>query len=251
MFDVAAESYGRFMGRFSEPLAEIFIDFAGVRPGHRALDVGCGPGALTARLVERLGIDAVAAIDPSVPFGASVRNRWPGIDVRTGTAEELPYPDGVFDVALAQLVVHFMADPVGGLAQLMRVTRAGGVVAAAVWDHAGGTGPLALFWDAVREQDPAAAGEADLPGTSEGQLAGLMAAAGLRAVEAAPLTVTVPFASFAEWWEPYTLGVGPAGAYVQALSPQRREALKARCAEALPAGPLEITATAWCARGCP
>ena len=131
-FNVTADAYARFMGRFSEPLAAQFIEYAGVRAGQRAVDVGCGPGVLTAPLVERLGADSVAAIDPSAPFIEVVRERWPGIDVRAGDAEHLPFADDDFDLALAQLVVHFMTDPVAGLREMGRVTRPGGVVAACV-----------------------------------------------------------------------------------------------------------------------
>src|SRR4051812_43885767 len=102
-FAVAAESYGLFMGRFSEPLAASFADVAGLRAGQRALDVGCGPGALTARLVELLGADAVVAVDPSVPFVDAARERFPGLDIGLASAEELPFADDTFDAALAQL----------------------------------------------------------------------------------------------------------------------------------------------------
>ncbi len=127
-FDVSPDAYARFMGRYSEQLAAAFADLAGVGPGQQALDVGCGPGVLTAELVRRLGPEAVTAIDPSESFVAAVRARWPEADVRLGTAEELPFDDGAFDVALAQLVVHFMADPVAGLKEMARVTRPGGRV---------------------------------------------------------------------------------------------------------------------------
>ena len=155
-FDVSADAYQRFMGRFSEPLAERFADLAGVRRGQRALDVGCGPGALTAELVGRLGADGVFAVDPSPPFAAAVAERLPGVEVSMAAAERLPYPDGAFDATLAQLVVHFMADPVAGLREMDRVTRRGGVVGACVWDHGGGRGPLSPFWRAVRALDPSA-----------------------------------------------------------------------------------------------
>ncbi len=247
-FDVTADSYARFMGRFSEPLAELFVDHVSVHPGQRALDVGCGPGALTARLVARLGADQVAAIDPSPPFVAATRERFPGVDVRQGTAEQLPFPDDGFDLALAQLVVHFMADPVAGLREMGRVARPGGVVAACVWDHAGGGGPLSAFWSTVHEVDPGAPGEAELPGTREGHLAELCQAAGLRNITSSALEVTVAFPTFDDWWEPYTLGVGPAGAYVAGLDNQHLERLRSRCAEHLPPAPFEITAVAWCVR---
>src|SRR5687768_3455077 len=130
------------MGRYSVPLAPKLTDFARVVTGQRVLDVGCGPGALTSELVRRLGAAAVSAVDPSEPFVAAARERHPGVTVRRATAEELPFADQAFDAALAQLVVHFMADPVGGLREMVRVTRKHGVVAACVWDHAGGHGPL-------------------------------------------------------------------------------------------------------------
>ena len=157
-FDVGADAYSAFMGRYSEPLADLFVQWAGVGPGRRALDVGCGPGALTVRLVERLGAARVIAVDPSASFVAAARRRCPGVVVHQAAAERLPLADRSVDAALAQLVVHFMADPVAGLAEMARVTRPGGVVAACVWDFAGGSGPLTTFWSAVRDLDPARRG---------------------------------------------------------------------------------------------
>lgn len=236
------------MGQYSEPLAAQFADLVDARAGRQALDVGCGPGALTAVLVERLGASAVAAIDPSDSFVAATRQRCPDVDVRCGAAEQLPFPDDSFDLTLAQLVVHFMRDPVAGLREMARVTRPGGVVAASVWDHAGRGGPLTVFWQAVRDTDPVAPDESDLPGAREGHLASLFEAAGLHQVEPDRLTVTVPFPTFADWWEPFTLGVGPAGAYVARLDTAGREALRTRCEELLPQAPFVVEATAWCVR---
>jgi SAM-dependent methyltransferase len=248
VFDVAADSYGRFMGRFSEPLAVQFAQLAGLRAGQRVLDVGCGPGALTAELVQRLGPGSVAAVDPSPSFVAAIRDRFPQISVYRATAEQLPFADQTFDAALAQLVVHFMTDPIAGLAEMARVTRPGGVVAACVWDHAGGTGPLATFWQAVHDLDPDAPDEAGLPGAREGGLAQLCAAAGLQHIEAGTLAVEIQFATFDDWWEPFTLGVGPAGAYVSQLGQARREALRTRCTQLLPPAPFSISASAWSVR---
>ena len=244
-FDVPADAYDRFMGRFSEPLAVQFAELAQVRAGQRALDVGCGPGALTALLVERLGTD-VSAVDPSARFVAAVHPRLPGVDVRAGTAEQLPFPDDTFDVTLAQLVVHFMADPVTGLSEMARVTRAGGLVAACVWDQSGDSGPLATFYHAVHDLDPDAPDESGLAGTRQGQLTELCQAAGLLDIKPTSLTVSVTFATFAQWWEPFTLGVGPAGAHVAQLDQGRREDLRSRCLELLPPAPFEIAASAWC-----
>ena len=250
-FDVPGAAYGRFMGRFSEPLAERFLALAGLRDGDRVLDVGCGPGALTARLVARLGAGQVAAVDPSEPFVAAARSRLPGVDVRMAAAESLPFDDDAFDAVLAQLVVHFMADPVAGLAEMARVARPGGTVAACVWDHAGGTGPLTTFWRAVADLDPGAHDESGLAGAREGHLAELATAAGLRGVVSGRAEVTVGFADVEEWWQPFTLGVGPAGAYVHGLDVPGRQALRDRCAALLPTGPFDVVAAAWWVRGQP
>ena len=183
-FEVAAEAYDRFMGRYSVQLAPQLADCAGIHAGQRVLDVGCGPGALTGELVQRVGAEAVNAVDPSEAFVAAARDRHPGVDVQSASAEELPFADDIFDAALAQLVVHFMADPVAGLREMGRVTRPGGVVAACVWDHAGERSPLASFWHAARELDPEVHDESDLAGAREGHLGELFAAAGLASVRA-------------------------------------------------------------------
>lgn len=161
----------------------------------------------------------------------------------------MPFPDDAFDAALAQLVVHFMTDPVAGLAEMARVTRADGVVAASVWDHAGGRAPTSPFWRAARDLAPASKDESGLAGARAGHLAELFAAAGLRDVEEAELDATVEYETFEEWWHPYTLGVGPAGAYAASLGETELQALRDRCRELLPEAPFSLTATAWAARG--
>lgn len=248
-FDVAADSYDRFMGRFSTQLSAQLADLAGVAAGQRVLDVGCGPGALTAVLVERLGAESVAAADPSEPFVAAARERHPGVDVQRAPAEELPYADDAFDAALAQLVVHFMSDPVAGIAEMGRVTRPGGVVAASVWDLVGGRAPISPFWKAARTLKPKAQDEAGLPGTAAGDLAELFESAGLIEIEEVEHTSSVEYTSFDEWWLPYTFGVGPAGVYALSLSDDEREALREACREQLPEPPFTIDAVAWAARG--
>ncbi|MBI5160591.1 MAG: class I SAM-dependent methyltransferase [Micrococcales bacterium] len=248
-FEVSAEAYDAFMGGFSEPLSDEFLAFAGVPEGGRVLDVGCGPGALTRRLIDRLGIQSVAAVDPSASFVDAVRARFPGLDARRASAEELPFADASVDAALAQLVVHFMPDPVAGLREMARVCRPGGVVAACVWDHADGGGPLAGYWAAVREFDPDADDEADLPGSREGDLIHLATAAGLVDVTGGRVSISRRYASFQEWWEPYTYGIGPAGAYVRSLDAAAVDRLRGLCAARLPAAPFEIRASAWGVRG--
>jgi SAM-dependent methyltransferase len=248
-FAVSADAYGRFMGAFAEPLARQFAGYLRLAPGQRALDVGCGPGALTAVLVAELGAGSVSAVDPSESFVAATGERLPGVDVRRGVAEALPWPDGGFDRTAAQLVVHFMTDPVAGIAEMARVTRPGGTVGVTVWDYAGGAGPVSLFWRAVRMVDPAATDESELPGTAAGQLADFLAQAGLRAIESTALTVSVGFSSFEQWWEPFTLGVGPAGSYLTGLDHQRRASIREACAELLADVPFTVSARAWTALG--
>jgi ubiquinone/menaquinone biosynthesis C-methylase UbiE len=248
-FAVSADAYDRFMGRYSVRLAPSFADFAGVGPGQSVVDVGCGPGALTTELVQRLGSTAVAAVDPSEQFVTAARERHPGVDVQHAAAEELPFADSEFDAALAQLVVHFMADPVRGLAEMARVTHAGGVVAACVWDHGGGKTPLAPFWDAVHDLDAGAMDESQLAGGRDGHLAELLTEIGLRNVDQVALSVSVEHATFEEWWEPFTLGVGPAGAYVTSLDPDGQEELRERCRERLGPGPFALESRAGTARG--
>ena len=248
-FAVPADAYDRFMGRYSGPLAPLFADAARVHAGQRILDVGCGPGALTGELVRRLGADAVAAVDPSPSFVDAAQSRFPGVDVRLAVAEELPFAGESFDVALAQLVVHFMSDPVAGLREMARVTRPDGVVAACVWDHHGGRGPLSPLWDVVHELDPAAENESRFAGSRGGHLTELFEAAGLTHVEETSLTVSIEHPTFDEWWEPYTLGVGPAGNYLEKLDPQSRTALRDRLRARRPDEPFVIDASAWTAVG--
>jgi SAM-dependent methyltransferase len=248
-FDVAAEAYDRFMGAWSRLLVPGMIELAGVRDGDRALDVGCGPGTLTVELARRLGAERVAAVDPSPAFAATARQRAPGVDVREAPADALPFGGATFDVAIAQLVVHFMPDPVAGLREMARVTRGGGVVAACVWDYAAGRGPLGPFWEAVLAIDPDARDESGLPGAHEGHLAELFGAAGLREVVETDLSVSREFGSFDDWWTPFEVGAGPARSYLRTLDDDGVAALRDRCRSMLPGGSFTLTARAWAARG--
>lgn len=248
-FDVAAESYDRFMGRYSRGLSAQLADLAGVSAGQRVLDVGCGPGALTGELVARVGPANVAGVDPSAPFVHAARERHPGVDIRQASAAALPFPTAGFDAALAQLVIHFLPDPVAGIREMARVARPGGVIAACVWDHASDRGPLGVYWHAARSLDPDVRDESILPGVREGDLLELFGAAGLRDVRQTTIETSVVHPTFEEWWEPFTAGVGPAGAYVATLDGAGRETLRARCRAALPEEPFTITARAWAAVG--
>jgi SAM-dependent methyltransferase len=248
-FAVPAEAYDRFMGVHSRQLAPQLIDLARLASGDRALDVGCGPGALTSELVKRLGAGSVAAVDPSESFVAAARTRHPGVDVRRATAEALPYADGAFDAGLAQLVVHFMTDPVAGLREMARVTRSAGVIAACVWDHAGERTPVSAFWRAARELSFGTQDESALAGAREGHLVELFKASGLRHVEDAILVARVEYSSLDDWWKPFAYGVGPAGAVYLTLSAEERARLRERCEALLRPVPFELESFAWAARG--
>ncbi len=248
-FDVAASAYDAFMGRYSAGLASQMADLAHATPGQRVIDVGCGPGALTAELVRRLGPEHVAAVDPSEPFVEAARARLPGVDVRLAAAEALPHPADAFDAALAQLVVHFMKDPVAGLGEMRRVTRPDGAVVVCVWDFEGGRSPLSPFWSAALQLDPDAIDESRLAGARRGHLVQLLLEAGLRDVTEHELRVDRRHETFDEWWAPFAGGVGPAGGYLARLNDAAREALRDRCRELLPEAPFTLKSVAWSARG--
>jgi SAM-dependent methyltransferase len=248
-FDVSAQAYDRFMGRYSATLSPQLADLAGVAAGQRAVDVGCGSGMLTAELAARLGPDSVAAIDPSERFVEAVRERLPGVDVRGGVAEDLPFGDGDFDAALSQLVVHFMRDPLAGLREMARVTRPGGAVAASVWDMAGARAPISPFWRAAVAVDPNARTEMAVTGGRAGHLEALLSEAGLEEVREVEQQAIVEHPTFDEWWEPFTLGVGPAGSYFVGLDEERRAAVRERCREAVGDGPFSLPAFVWAACG--
>ena len=249
LFDVAADAYDRFMGRYSVLLSPQLADLAGIAAGQRVLDVGCGPGALTAELVDRVGADSVVAIDPSEPFVEAASARHPGVDVRLGSAEQLPFPDDTFDATLAQLVVQFMSDPAAGVGEMARVTRPGGAVVACVWDHGGGQGPLSPLWDAARALDPGVEGESLGVGTGEGQLERLFEEVGLVDVIETARLGERRASDIRGVVEPFTLGVGPAGAYVAGVDQEHQDELREQCRAMFPAPPFELTARAWTAIG--
>ncbi len=250
-FQVTDEAYDRFMGRYSARLAGVLADAAQIEAGQNALDVGCGPGALTAELVRRLGAASVAAVDPSESFVEACARRNPGVDVTLGRAEELPFPDGSFDAALAQLVLHFVSDPSATARELRRVVRPGGIVAASVWDI-DGMSMLRLFREAVRATNPAAAEGTDPRAFGrDGEIAALFDAAGLDQIGAGALDVEVDYEDFDDFWTPFLSGTGPAGAYTASLDAmgqaRLREELRARLGS--PDGSFTLQARAWYATG--
>ena len=246
-----ADAYDCFMGRYSRVLAPELAHAAGVAAGQRVLDVGCGPGALTGVLAGMLGADHVAAVDPTEPFVEQCRANVPGADVRLAPAEEIPFEDESFDRTLAQLVFHFVSDPIASVGEMKRVTRPGGKVAACVWDMTGGMTMIRAYWDAAREADPGAPAETERFGGKPAQLADLWRAAGLRDVEDTALRVSTRYQNFDELWQSFRRGEGPIGAHAASLEGEThdavRDALRRRVGS--PDGPFELTASAWCAVG--
>jgi SAM-dependent methyltransferase len=249
-----AEAYDRHVGRFGAQLASGLAEVAGVRPGQRALDVGCGPGPLTRVLADRLGAENVAAVDPSEPFVAACRARVPGADVRVAMAEELPFAENEFDVVLAQLVVQLMDDRDRGVREMVRVARPGGVVAACVWDSRA-MPLLQAFWDAALAVAPTQGGELD-----EGKRVGyptraglgeLWEACGLCGVSTGELSVVTTYESFDDLFAPFEAGSGHSGACFASLDERKQQSLRAEAHRLLgrPDGPLTLTARAWWAYG--
>lgn len=226
-FDVDGEVYDSFMGRYSFPLADCFADAAGIERGQTAVDVGCGTGALTRVLHERLGSRAVAACDPSPAFVRACAARHPGVCVKPGRAESIPFESDRFDHGMAQLVLHFVTEPEQAVGEIARVVRPGGAVSACVWDFDGGMEMLRAFWDAALTVDPDAPDEAQAMRFGRaGEIAQLLVAAGLHDVEESLLSVSCAYSSFEELWDGFLGGVGPAGAYCVALAEDDRRRLR-------------------------
>lgn len=251
MFRVTGDAYDFFMGRWSRQLAPALAETAGIAAGHRVLDVGCGPGALTGVLVDLVGPASVAACDPSEPFVAACAERHPGIDVRQAGAEHLPWPDRAFDAVLAQLVLNFVSDRTAAAAEMSRVLRPGGTVAVAVWDYAEGMELLRHFWDAarvIRDDAPDEAHPTALGGA--GELGDFLRVAGFDSVAEGTLRVAATYADADEVWRGFLGGVGPAGAWCLSLPDDERGALRQEFLGRLPGGgPVTLTAVARCGTG--
>jgi len=251
-FAVPADAYDRYMGRYSKRLAGAFADFARIELGHRVLDVGCGPGALTSEIATRVGADMTAAADPSAGFARACAARVSGPEVRTASAEALPWPSRSFDTVVSQLVVSFLRDAEAGVAEMRRVLRPGGMLAACSWDYAGQMQMLRTFWDAALALNPEAPDEARVMAyTDRDSLSELWFTAGLRNVETAPLAVQAEYDDFDDYWQPFLTGTGPGGRYCISLDADDRAALRHECFQRLgaPAGPFTLSARAWAVRG--
>lgn len=251
-----ADAYERYMGRWSARLAPLFADFAGIPDGGRVLDVGCGPGALIQVVTERARRAKIVGVDPALPFVAFARARFTAgrAAFQCGRAGELPYRDDSFDLSLSLLVFQLIPGPEEAAAEMRRVTRPGGTVAACAWDGRG-LELASLLWEEAARLDPQGA-EGLGRGrriSREGQLAGLWREAGLSAVEEITIEIATEFASFDDYWLPVLAGVGPVGAYVSGLTPERRdalrEAMRTRLLAGRPDGPIALSARAWAVRG--
>ena len=255
MFRGPAEVYDRFIGRYSPGLARAMCEAAGVRPGQRALDVGCGSGALVEVLAGILGTANVAGIDPSEPFVEATRARVPGARITVGSAESLPFADAEFDATLSQLVVNFLEDPDQGLREMSRVTRPGGVVAGCVWDYGGEMTMLRTFWEAAAALDPQGATPVMESHTMRfarpAELEALWRSSALADVDVAPIVAEASYEDLDDLWAPFPTGVGPAGAYAASLDGEAQLELREEFARRLgrPEGAFTLSARAWCAVG--
>lgn len=251
-FDVTATAYDQFMGRYSGMLAPRFADFAGIEAGANCLDVGCGPGALTAELARRTRAERVAAVDPAAQFVESCRARVPGADVRRGTAEQLPFDDASFDVALSQLVVAFMRDADAAVGELRRVVRPGGVVAVCMWAEGEQMQLLHLFWEAAAAVGvDLGASDANMRYRKRDELESLLRRGGLERVEVGQLSVESRYGSFDELWESLGTAAGLVRGFVQRLDDEQRLVLRAELLRLLdrPAAGFSLSAEAWAVRG--
>ena len=254
-----ADAYERLMGRWSRVLARPFLEFCGVADDETVLDVGCGTGSLTVAIADIANVRAVSGIDLTESYIEFARSRTQDsrIKYETSDACALPFADGSFDRTLSLLVLNFIPDAERAAAEMVRVTRSGGVVAATVWDVRGGLQAFRMFWDTACAVDPGAKEARDRycahPFTRPGKLMSIWRELGLEAIEGAEMTVRFEFERFADYWQPMLGKTGPVGAYLDGIPESLRTQLE-RCVRAAyelgePDGPRSFTATAWACRG--
>jgi SAM-dependent methyltransferase len=252
-----AEGYEKIMGRWSRRLAPLLIGFGGLADGDRVLDVGCGTGSLTFELPRQANVAAVTGIDFAEPYvaHARARNTDARISVQQGDARTLPFADASFDRAFSLLVLHFIPEAERAVAEMRRVVRPGGMVAAAVWDTFGGSPHHRLMWDTAGVLDP----EAPQPRgifrslTGPGEMEAVWRALGFEQVEQTSLLIRMEFADFDDYWQPFEAGEGPTGAYVTGLSDTARATLREHVRRAYlvnrPDGKRSFACVAWACRG--
>jgi SAM-dependent methyltransferase len=253
----SGDAYERYMGRWSRKIAAEFLAWLDPDPNLTWLDAGCGTGALTATVLAAANPMSVTGIDPSVPFIDTARSHIPDPRARfeVADARSIPLDDASTDIAVSGLCLNFVPEPGQALAELARVTRPGGTIAAYVWDYAGGMQMLRCFWDSAITLDPAAAMLDEgprFPLCAPEPLLATFAAAGLRDVETAPIDIETRFTDFDDYWQPFEGGAGPAPTYVQQLTQPRREALASALRRTLPTAPdgsIGLIARAWAVRG--
>ncbi|HET9179839.1 MAG TPA: class I SAM-dependent methyltransferase [Terriglobia bacterium] len=250
-----ARAYERFMGRWSELAATPFAEFARLPDRGEVLDIGSGTGSLAlviARLRPHCRVEGIDISRGYVEF-ARGRTRNPRVRFETGDAQNLPFAAGTFDAAASLLVFNFIPHPAKALSEARRVTRAGGSISAAVWDYGDRMRMLRVFWDAAVALDSSAEqlDEKHMPLCRKGELSELWARGGLQKVEESPLEITMHFADFDDFWNPFLLGQGPAGAYVGRLPKNRASALGEELRRRLgrPHGPFTLPARLWAVRG--
>lgn len=252
-----SDAYERFMGRWSRRLAPLLVKVASVGERDSILDVGSGTGALAFAIAEAIPSARVTGVDPSSSYVRYAQARTPSERVQflVGDAQMLQMPDAMFDKTLSLLVMNFIPDPAKAVREMMRVTRSGGIVAAAVWDYGEGMEMLRVFWDEAVALDATIAvrDERHMPLCRPGELAALWRANGLQQVEERPIVIDLSFASFDDYWLPFLGGQGPAGAYVTSLSETARAALEARLRKRLLGerrdAAFTLQARAWAVKG--
>ena len=250
-------AYEAYMGRWSRPLARVFVEWLHPTPSAHWLEVGCGTGALTSTICDLCEPASVIACDPSAPFIEHARNNLS--DARASFviagAEALPSRDGGFAAVVSGLVLNFLPDPGQAVASIRERLRPGGLVAAYVWDYAEGMEFLRYFWEEAVASDPRAAALNEsrrFPLCRTPALTSLFRAAGLAQVETDLLDIPTDFADFADYWKPFLRGTGPAPSYVMSLDPTSRELLRERLRRRLHPGSdgrIPLRARAWAVRG--
>lgn len=252
----ASDAYERFMGRWSRHVAPLLLTFMGLEDGDAVLDVGSGTGAMADAVVAAPASATVVGIDPSTAYvdAATARRRSDRATFEVGDGQQMRFESDRFGRTVSLLVMNFVPDPGKALDEMIRVTRHGGIIAAAVWDYGDGMEMLRIFWDEAVAQHPSAAArdEAHMPLSAPGELATLWRAHGLSHVVEEPLVIEMAFSSFEDFWSPFLEGQGPAGAYVTSLSADQRGQLEARLRDRLsidPVGALRLRARAWAVKG--